>query len=74
MANGHFVLCVTINSIQTPPVQTVTKKSIHGILCKSIVTTALHSLKIFMWVFKAPAALSMCVFSLLGRRAEEILL
>lgn len=73
MANGHFVVCVTINSIQTPPVQTVTK-SIHGILCKSIVTTALHSLKIFMWVFKAPAALPMCVFSLLGRRAEEILL
>lgn len=61
MANGHFVLCVTINSIQTFPIQTVTKKFIHEILCKSVVTTAFHSLMIFMWVFKAPATLSMCV-------------
>lgn len=72
MPNGHFVLCVTRNSIRTFPSQTVTKKFIHEIHGKSVVTTALHSLMIFMWVFKAPATL--CVLPLFGRRTKEILL
>lgn len=75
MANGHFVLCVTIYFFSiTSPIQTVTKEPIHGVLSKSTVKVALRSLKNFMCVVKASATLSTCVFSLLGRRAATKIL